>query len=269
MKRGYNIPDWLVRWNRAQAGETNDKFEHVVPSGQQKRYRHIESIEPFIAEYYAQHARPLTIPQLYYHLVRGEVIGNSTQAQSMLRNFIQTGLQWGLIDWDHIYDETLTVHGVLPANPEWPGLGLVEVWAEKPGFEDVIRKACRAFGCPWRVLRGRPTPIDICNLIGDFGDQPTHIVYLCDVDPVALVTVQHINLQLELFNIQSVTIDADLFNEQLIMEKQLPANPVSVTAHGAQDYLDRYGTTQWELEALAPHELDDLLCVRLDSLKRS
>ena len=267
MKQIFNPPDWLLQWNRALAGETNDRFEQVVPRQHQKAYQYAETINQVLADARSDDVAAPTVAQLFYHLVREEVVTHTVQSQSMLRKLITTGLHWGLIDWDYISDVNMTVYDAL--QPQRVASGRhVEVWVEKPGFEAVLQPICLTYGLTWRVLRGRPTACDIytfCNQMREY--DRVHVVYLCDLDPVAEATLAFIHEQLESFDDQRVVIERAALTEQQIHELTLPANPVSVTAHGVQDYLDRYGTTQWELEALSPAELakivDDQLSVHL------
>jgi len=267
MKQIYNAPKWLIQWNRHLAGETEETFEHVVPSGMQKSYKNADALSGFIKQVFEEvHIRP-TIDQLYYCLVRQGDINHTTQAQSMLKKFVQLGLQWGLIDWDYITCESMVSVRESDCHPvqRWTADTYVEVWVEKPGFESILREVCGVHGVTWRVLRGRPSTSDIYGFVHEIDQHVTaRILYLSDLDPVALATRTFIEEQLDIFADRDIKIEPIALTEQQITEHDLPANPVSVTAHGVQDYLDQYGTTQWELEALRPAELAPILTYGLN-----
>ena len=261
MKQIFNPPKWLEQWNRALNGETDERFEQVVPKNQQSIYKHAEVIAAALAALYPTSPVAPTLAQMYYHLVREEVISHNVQSQAMLRTIVTTGLHWGLIDWDHISDLNMSVYESQPAAIAGPA---VEVWVEKPGFEVALLPICRARGITLRVLRGRPTACDVYRFVSQMSaHEKVHVVYLCDLDPVAEATIAFIEEQLAVFDDERINVHLAAINEQQIKELALPSNPVSVTAHGAQDYLDRYGTSQWELEALSPAELTQIVEQRL------
>lgn len=160
----------------------------------------------------------------------------------------------------------------------------VEVWIEKDALVGVIRPACMSLMIPYFSCRGYTSQSEMWGAAqrlyaaADSGKKVT-VLHLGDHDPSGIDMTRDINERLALFlasdrNIESGGVDSgaaiDWMVEHLAVERialtmdqvreyNPPPNPAKLTDSRAGDYISRYGSSSWELDALSPSTLDALI----------
>lgn len=235
---------------------------------------------------YAADGYTLTIRQLYYQLVSGNVIKNVPQEYKSLVDLMTKARLAGLIDWEAIEDRTRNVQipttwenlpQILEAayrgykeNPWEKQENYVEVWVEKEALSNVLDRACDDFRVPWFCCKGYPSLSEMWRTSlrllrqahpsnGGSGKQVT-ILYLGDHDPSGIDMVRNLRDRLKLLTYE---LDMDIMrialNMAQIEEYALPPNPAKETDSRSPGYVEKYGNESWELDALKPQLLVDLI----------
>lgn len=84
------------------------------------------------------------------------------------------------------------------------------------------------------------------------------ILHLGDHDPSGIDMTRDIEERLSLFG-ANVEIKRIALNMEQVEEYNPPPNPAKVTDSRAKNYIKRYGDSSWELDALEPRMLDNLI----------
>lgn len=84
------------------------------------------------------------------------------------------------------------------------------------------------------------------------------ILHLGDHDPSGIDMTRDIQERLNLFEAEVVVKRIALQMEQ-IEELKLPPNPVKLTDSRCGDYIKRFGSSSWELDALKPQYIENLI----------
>lgn len=246
-------------------------------------------------EAYAADGLDLTLRQLYYRFVAAGEIPNTEKSYKRLGSIVDDARMSGLLDWNHITDRTRTVqdqgdgwstadqfaHQVLD-NTFWMGRWRtqptrVEVWVEKEAMAGIVGRSADRFGAPYFSCRGYVSQSAMWRAAQRIGrawgrGQNVHILHLGDHDPSGLDMTRDIRDRLELFtktdwSIRSgllaprptLTVERIALNMDQVQEYDPPPNPAKVTDARFASYEAEFGDESWELDALEPHVLDDLI----------
>ena len=250
---------------------------------QTRRLRHatlcvIGRANEIIDEFAAQ-GFDLTLRQLYYQFVARGFIANEERQYKRLGSIVNDARLCGLMDWDRIVDRTrrhlANAHWANPgsvvasaaesyANDKWADQPFrVEVWIEKNALIQVVAGACEVldvghFACVgytsqsamWRAARRL--------LRYERRGQSTLIVHLGDHDPSGIDMTRDIEDRLRVFG-SRVRVERVALNMDQIEEQNPPPNPAKVTDSRFEHYLAQYGSKSWELDALDPAFLSELV----------
>ncbi len=223
-----------------------------------------------------------TLRQLYYQLVKDNIIANEMKEYKNLVRVMTAAREHGLIDWNHLFDPTRVVQGYYKnTSPEqaiadaaasyeidlWEGQdNYVEVWVEKDALKDVISKPAARWQVPYFSCRGYTSAssmyqahLRLARKAKMYGMNPI-IIHVGDHDPSGIqMTDDIIARHNELFG-GSVEVDRIALNLDQVRERDLPPNPAKQSDSRYKAYCDQFGVDDsWELDALAPSELDDLI----------
>ncbi len=249
--------------------------------------RQVAIANSICAEYAAQ-GFDLTLRQLYYQFVARDLIANSQRSYKNLGSTINRARLAGLLDWNYIVDRTRN----LQSNPAWyhPREVLrsaansfkldhwedqpqyVEVWIEKDALIGVIEPICRKLDVPYFSCRGYTSQSEMWNaaqrLIAEdrYHDLETGydeereitIIHLGDHDPSGIDMTRDIQDRLDLFE-AGARVDRVALTMDQIDELSPPPNPTKLTDARAQGYIQEYGYQSWELDALEPAYLTNLI----------
>lgn len=250
-----------------------------------------------IIEEYQAAGYDLTLRQLYYQLIardwlpdswreKDPITGrrtgtkNTERSYKNLGNLISDARLAGLIDWLAIVDRTRNLRSPSfwssPASiiqsaarsyavDMWKNQPYrPEVWVEKEALAGVIDQACESVAVPWFACRGYVSQSEMwaaarrLQLYANNGQQPI-IFHLGDHDPSGIDMTRDIIERLELFIGNVVTVKRIALNWEQIQEYSPPPNPAKLSDSRANGYLEQYGDESWELDALDPQTLTDLI----------
>lgn len=225
----------------------------------------------------------LTLRQLYYQFVARGWIPNSQMEYKKLGDIINDGRLGGLIDWYAIEDRTRELAGNNHwENPEsiidacasqfmidkWEGQECrVEVWVEKDALEGVVGKAARECDINYFSCRGYTSQTAMWNAgqrLKKYAQEGYDcvILHLGDHDPSGIDMSRDIEERIRLFMDgfdDVMTFRRVALNDDQIQEYNPPPNPAKVTDSRFNQYQEKYGDESWELDALEPSVIHDLI----------
>lgn len=160
----------------------------------------------------------------------------------------------------------------------------VEVWIEKDALVGVIEGICSRLMVPYFSCRGYTSQSEMWGASQRLGEalrqgKDVKILHLGDHDPSGIDMSRDIHSRLRLFMATDYFREnSDLEHEEVwtwidgrfevdrialtmdqIDEFEPPPNPAKMTDSRATDYVRRYGYESWELDALSPDTLADLI----------
>lgn len=232
-----------------------------------------------IASYRAQ-GYDLTLRQLYYQLVATNVIANKDTEYHRLGSIINDARLAGLIDWEAIVDRTRNLETL--ASWETPEAILsavasqfrtdkwdtqqhrIEVWVEKDALKGVIARVCERLQIPYFSCRGYTSQSEMWQaarrLCGyEDRSQDVVILHLGDHDPSGIDMSRDIEERLALFGVGDLTFQRIALNMDQIDQYNPPPNPAKLSDGRSTKYIETYGSDSWELDALSPSVIADLI----------
>lgn len=248
--------------------------------------KRIDVINSIIGEYLSQ-SLTLTLRQLYYQLVTRMIIPNKQTEYSRLSRLLKEGRMCGLVDWDAIEDrvrnvqtpqswnsekELLTICSKIFQLPRLESQSIyIEVWVEKDALSGVLSRVTRPYQIPIMVNRGYSSASAMYDAYVRFmgairNGQSVKILYLGDHDPSGIDMVRDIedrirefffkDMALAFFNFEIIPI---ALTSGQIQQYNPPPNPAKLTDPRAGEYVRNYGKTSWEVDALRPDVLHQIL----------
>lgn len=259
------------------------KITYIEKKFNKKSLILISLINNVINEYQAQ-GYDLTIRQLYYQLVARGYIENNQRSYKRLVSLVSDARLAGEISWEAIVDRTRNLD--TPSawdNPQdilksayrsyaidlWDNQDYrVEVWVEKDALRGVINSVCRRLNVPDFACRGYTSQSEMWaagkRLLNhyDNGQKPV-IVHLGDHDPSGIDMSRDIVDRLELFmglpEGEGFEFIRAALNMDQIREYDPPPFFAKLTDSRINGYIEQYGTDSWELDALDPSTLDQII----------
>lgn len=237
-----------------------------------------------ICEDYARRGYDLTLRQLYYQFVARDLIPNRQQSYDRLGKIVSDARLAGMIDWNHIVDRTRNLAGTShwddPSQimrgaassfrlDKWEGQPKrVEVWVEKEALAGVIARAANALDVDYFSCRGYVSQSEIWRAGRRFRNyinnhQEVLILHLGDHDPSGIDMTRDIKERLAMFSGYGhgtrLEVRRIALNMDQVEEYNPPPNFAKLTDARANEYIAEYGDSSWELDALDPAVLDDLI----------
>ena len=222
----------------------------------------------------------LTLRQLYYQFVSQDLIANKDTEYKRLGNIITDARMTGQIAWDAIEDRGRGKKGWLVeedideilrdlpygyAADHWAEQDrYIEVWVEKDALSSVIEKACRPYRVGYMACKGYLSASEAWRAgkrmeqAKAAGKEPL-VIHLGDHDPSGLDMTRDNGDRLETFSWDWVEVQRIALNRDQIDEFNPPPNPAKITDSRARGYIAEHGRTSWELDALPPATLVELI----------
>lgn len=229
---------------------------------------------------YADQGLVLTLRQLYYRFIAAALLPNIEQSYSRLGGLVNDARLAGLIDWNAIEDRGRNLirraHWDTPEEiigacagqyqiDKWSDQTYrCEVWVEKQALEAVVGQAAEAWDCPYFSCKGYTSQSEMWRAAQRFQEyrragQIPVIIHLGDHDPSGIDMTRDIADRLnEVFRVQ-VTVDRIALTWDQIREYDPPPNPAKVSDSRFASYQEKYGDESWELDALEPATLNELI----------
>lgn len=241
-----------------------------------------------IIEDYSAQGFVLTLRQLYYQFVARGLFPNKQSEYARLSSIISDGRLAGLIDWEAIEDRTRNLESI----PTWetPNDLLdvcaqqfrvdlwrkqptrIEVWVEKEALTGVVEPICRKWRVPYFACRGYASQSELWRAgqrLADYHndcDQNILVLHLGDHDPSGIDMTRDNMTRLELFTradedgwIDDLEIRRIALNMSQVRQYNPPPNPAKLTDARAEGYITKFGAQSWELDALSPRVIADLI----------
>jgi hypothetical protein len=217
---------------------------------------------------------------------------NATPNYKWLGTIVNDARLAGLIDWDTIVDRTRKLeklsHWRTPADivltcteqfrvDMWEDQDYrPEVWIEKDALLGVIEKVCKQFDVPYFSCRGYTSQSEMWSAAKrlmrhrDRGQQP-YIIHLGDHDPSGIDMSRDILSRVTLFMehhfLDTATVDRIALNMDQVEQYDPPPNPAKLSDSRASAYIAQYGGDSWELDALEPTVMAELIENTIVSLR--
>ncbi len=237
----------------------------------------IEQANEIISEYKKQQLI-LTIRQLYYQFVGRGLLENTQANYKRIVNIINDARLAGLVDWLAIEDRTRNVETVGtwedPASivescvscyktDKWLNQEYhVEVWIEKEALTGVIAQICRQVEVPYFACRGYVSQSEMYASAQRLArlDKPVIVLHLGDHDPSGIDMTRDNDGRLELLSSNAaIEVKRIALNMNQIKKYSPPPNPTKLTDSRATGYLKEFGKSSWELDALSPTVIRNLI----------
>lgn len=236
-----------------------------------------------VVEDYSERGYVLTLRQLYYQLVARDIIPNKQEEYNRLGRIIAKARDAGYVDWEAIEDRTrqperlstwTSPRSIMDSaiqsyrRDKWEGQeNRVFVWVEKEALAGVIEQACfdeniqaeflscRGYMSASTIWREGMKVADVL----EEGQTPV-ILHLADHDPSGLDMTRDNLERLQLYaETPAFVFKRIALNMNQIEEHNPPPNPAKQTDSRFERYYDEYGDSAWELDALDPDVLVELV----------
>jgi hypothetical protein len=241
----------------------------------------------------------MTVRQLYYQMVARDLFpvnrrwrwtgrrwvrdpdgtGNAPPNYRWLAETMKDGRLNGLVHWEAIEDRTRRLH----QTPDWADpqsiifqaseqfqLDLwetqktrVEVWVEKEALAGVFQPICDEERVPLLCCRGYASTSAMWNasvrlLRHQRDGKKTVILYFGDHDPSGIDMNRNIRDQMDVFQCP-VDVRMMALTMDQVEELGPPSDPAKPSDSRYEAYAEIYGPDCWELDALEPAYLEDLV----------
>lgn len=223
----------------------------------------------------------LTLRQLYYQFVKANLIPNEEKQYKRLGRLVTNAREAGIMDWNAIHDLGRTVYGVNPQeDPSRVVSGIerklifdqwarqdtyVEVWVEKQALEGVISRPASRLHVNYMACKGYLSASEAWRAGLRFqsainSGKHAIMIHLADHDPSGLNMTDDNTDRLRLFaEDQGVEVRRIALNMDQVEHYNPPPNPAKETDSRAAGYVAKYGPHSWELDALEPKVIDQLI----------
>jgi hypothetical protein len=259
----------------------------------QKRKGLLRKVEE-IMDLYDSQGYYLTVRQLYYQLVAKNIVENSIGSYKSLVDLVRDGRYAGLLDWDIIRDRNRSANR--PAHwgsvrdfldeikndfaiDKWEDQQhYIEVMVEKDALSGVLGPVCTELSLTLSANKGFSSASAFYRAGKRFQEQyhlgkDLHIFYLGDHDPSGCFMTDDVINRVKLLGGNPIDLDDDRpFVEELPIEihrlalnmEQIhklnpPKNPAKQNDPRAKAYVKKYGPDSWELDAVEPKALAELV----------
>lgn len=249
----------------------------------------IDVINEILNDYEAQ-GYDLSLRQLYYQLVSRNIVPNTEKSYKNVGSLVSDARLAGLIDWDMIKDRGREV----VANPHWDNpqdfievvapqyrfnlwhdqQNYVEVMVEKQALEGVLQPVCSEHDVPFTANKGYSSSSAMYEASKRFIDagnsgKDLHVIYLGDHDPSGIDMTRDVADRLEMFlDPEALTVEVHriALNMDQVEELNPPENPAKLSDSRAMSYISQFGDSSWELDAIEPRQLANLVASAITSL---
>lgn len=233
-----------------------------------------------IIEEYQQQGFDLTLRQLYYQFVARGLLGNVDRNYKRLGSIISDARLAGLVSWLSIKDRMRPLYGTRhwdsPVDfvreqvrsyhiDKWEGqTHRIEIWVEKDALRDVVARAANRVDVNYFSCRGYTSQTAMweasIRLRSYEEDKYEPIVlHLGDHDPSGIDMSRDIADRLEMFGCHATEVKRIALNMDQVEEQKPPPNPAKVTDSRYFSYISNYGRESWELDALDPAYMVNLI----------
>jgi len=254
------------------------KIKYEVKNFNPATMETITQAEAIITEYQSQ-GFSLTLRQIYYQFVARGLIPNTERSYKRIGNIVSDARRAGLIDWNAIEDRTRFIRSL--SNWDKPQDILesaknsyhrdlwatqdkrIEVWIEKDALVGVIEPICQENDVPFFSCRGYVSDSEMWRAamrMRRYTGQSIIVLHLGDHDPSGIDMTRDIEDRLRLFSRHAkIEVRRIALTMEQVEEQDPPPNPAKITDSRYASYALEYGDKSWELDALEPQYISDLI----------
>lgn len=210
---------------------------------------------------------------------------NAEPNYGWLGTIVNDGRLAGLIPWDCIVDRTRELcdisHWNDPAsivksavqsyriNTREDQENYIEVWVEKEALIQVLEKVCQELDVPYMACRGYVSQSTMWQaslrfIKAEEAGKTCHLLHLGDHDPSGMDMSRDIQDRLDMFD-SCVIVQRIALTMDQIDQYNPPPNPAKITDSRAGKYIQDYGDESWELDALEPQVIHNLIADEINA----
>lgn len=243
---------------------------------------HLEVIRAanHIIEEYEKKGFSLTLRQIYYQFVARGWMPNKQTEYDRLGGIVSEGRMAGLISWTAIEDRNRNLMGTRTydspsaavketresyAIDKWENQPWrPEVWVEKAALEGVVGSMCNQLQVDFFACRGYNSQSEQWRAGQRFADyirkgQRPIVFHLGDHDPSGIDMTRDNRDRLGIFAGTPIMVQRLAMNMPQIEQYDPPPNPAKSTDSRFAEYQAEFGDSSWELDALDPVVIHDLI----------
>jgi hypothetical protein len=239
----------------------------------------IDHANQILSEYEAD-GYVITLRQLYYQFVSRDLLANSLKNYKRLGDVVNNARLAGLIDWSLMEDRTRNLQSlttwdnpaeVIETYASYFRLDLwatqqyrPEVWIEKEALAGIFERICNELRVPFFCCRGYTSQSEMWSAGQRFlryrrNAQTPYILHFGDHDPSGIDMTRDIRDRIAMFTKRTIKLERLALNMDQVDQYGPPPNPAKTTDARAEGYIREYGAESWELDALEPRVLGDLV----------
>ena len=191
------------------------------------------------------------------------------------------------MDWNHLVDRTRNIQDLTHFENEadavkktvnwywidmWENQGIrPEVWVEKDAQVGNMQGTCQELDVPLFSCRGYTSQSAMWRAAQRLLHHQkegfrTVIIHFGDHDPSGIDMSRDIFDRLETF-MGGVEFERLALNLDQVRAQSLPPDPAKVTDSRAKKYIEDYGDESWEMDALEPQFINDLIRAKVEGLR--
>jgi hypothetical protein len=225
----------------------------------------------------AEETQPITGRGIGYKLFTLKLIPDmSRQSMAKVYRLLKGAREEGIIPWEWIVDETRTLERRASWNDPADYVRVVsrsyrrdfwnqqparvELWSEKGTVRGVLSPVLDEYGVGFRALHGFNSATQVWDISQDDDGRPLIAFYVGDYDPSGMC-MSETDLPNRLEKYGGDHVD---FRRLALLREQVTGLPSFPAADKDRDvrykwFVQNYGTTCWELDALDPRDLRSLV----------
>jgi hypothetical protein len=204
---------------------------------------------------------------------------NAEPNYKWLGELLNDGRVAGLVDWDSMEDRTRNLrmlpHWDTPADilvsvaqqyrvDLWEHQQTyIEVWVEKEALIQVVQIACNPLDIPYFACKGYVSQSELwgaaqrLKALNKKGKDAV-VLYFGDHDPSGIDMTRDIGARLRQFGAR-VDVRRLALNMDQILELNPPPSPAKIADSRCKGYVEQFGEDSWELDAMEPAALTQLI----------
>jgi hypothetical protein len=186
----------------------------------------------------------------------------------------------GIVDWNALTDITRSLknlpHWTTPQQiinavadqfriDKWlTQPNYIEVWIEKDALLNIMEKVCNELDIPYFSCRGYTSQSEMwaagirLQKMNSKGKTPI-ILHFGDHDPSGIDMTRDIQERLSMFAKNDIEVKRVALNMDQIIDLNAPPNPAKITDSRAKNYIRQFGNESWELDAIEPPQMAQLV----------
>lgn len=229
---------------------------------------------------YAEQGLGMTLRTLYYQFVARGLLPNTDASYKRLGSIVSDGRLAGLVSWTALSDPLRQLRGINTYRSTRDAVDAAakgyrrdlwedqpwrpEIWVEKDALAGVIEGICNQLRVDFFACRGyvsQSSQWEAGQRLASYvskGQRPI-VFHLGDHDPSGIDMTRDNRDRLSMFAGVPVQVVRLALNMPQIEEYDPPPNPAKVTDSRFESYREEHGEDSWELDALPPTAIRDLI----------